>query len=267
LLIENLLIMLNYPRAIEYCANWNCNMTCSQCCCLSFACTNSDYISVDAVQIELEPWSQRIAPKKFCLLGGEPFIHPCFIELVKMLRVMWRNVPIVVGTNGMMLENCSENWMRTFKENDIEVYCAIKKSIRPFEQKSVYNINTVESGIKRWKNYGVTVRTNTKRQMYLWVFNRNNRIIPFHTDPVVSHRWCSGKSACPSHIYEGKLYACYRLAVWQKGIDAGILDPDIWGNRYEPASVTDADQKILKTLCVSSPFKVCGRCPTNIYYV
>jgi len=259
--------MLKYPRLIEYCANWNCNMTCSQCCCLSFACKSDDYIPIDAVQNELEPWSRRIIPAQFYLLGGEAFIHPDFIELIRMFRVIWGSIPIVIGTNGMQLESCPESWMNTFKENNIDIYCAIKRNVRPFEKKKAYDVNTVISGIKRWKDYGVRVRTNTKKQIYLWNLNRNNKILPFNSDPVVSHGWCPGKERCPSHLYNGKLYTCYRFAVWQKGIDAGILDNNVWGSQYVPASVTDTDEEILKTLRVSSPFKECGRCPADIFYI
>jgi len=255
---------LKYPRWIEYCANWGCNLKCSHCCCGAFMFKSNDYIPLDQVQSELEPWANRVRPLHFYLVGGEPFIHPDFAELIKMCKKIWKT-PLYVSTNGMTMESCPEEFMKVCRDTEAVLYVTIKKSFRPFENN--YNVDKVQRGIQRWRDYGIQIMSPDRWQCYLWNFDSEGKPHPFYSDGSVAWRDCGSYTQCGSHIYDHKLYSCFRTAVWQAGIDRGTLNEEEWRLCYRPAEVTDSDDIILNTLTVPRPMADCSKCSPTYGYI
>ena len=79
-----------------------CNLTCESC---SHFSNNGHrgLLGLDEAEAWMKPWTRRIRPQTFRLLGGEPTINPCLTELVLLARDMWPESRIGLTTNGFFL--------------------------------------------------------------------------------------------------------------------------------------------------------------------
>jgi Radical SAM superfamily len=93
------------PRAVdrlELHVTHACNLACESC---SHYSNHGHQGNLDLAQADrwMEAWSGRIVVGEFCLLGGEPSIHPQLSEFVVLVRKHWPTAHIRIVTNGFFL--------------------------------------------------------------------------------------------------------------------------------------------------------------------
>lgn len=81
-----------------------CNMTCQSCTHFSNEGFTGRHTPESFLK-EMLPWSQRIAPRNFLLLGGEPTLNPDLAEICHAARDLWpdESCRILLVTNGFFL--------------------------------------------------------------------------------------------------------------------------------------------------------------------
>lgn len=79
-----------------------CNLACESCSHYSNH-GHDGLLSLAEADSWMKLWSQRLRPRLFSLLGGEPTIHPELTELVRLARRHWPEARLQVVTNGFLL--------------------------------------------------------------------------------------------------------------------------------------------------------------------
>jgi molybdenum cofactor biosynthesis enzyme MoaA len=84
---------------IEFHVAHGCNLTCESCSHYSNH-NHTGILTVEESQEQMIPWSKRIKPKWFSLMGGEPTLNKNLVEIVELSAKIWRDTKIRVITNG-----------------------------------------------------------------------------------------------------------------------------------------------------------------------
>ncbi len=95
-----------------------CNLTCTHCLCRSCPEEKSE-MPVDGV-LKIADEAFNMGCRVFALTGGEPFIHKNFTDLIDGL-LSYRNIHVVVLTNGMNLRNCLGKRHRDFDRFHLQI--------------------------------------------------------------------------------------------------------------------------------------------------
>ncbi len=104
----------------------SCQLACEGC------CTFSDHKEINGLEEASDNeeaiafWSKLIYPKRLHIFGGEPLMHPRFMEWFRMLSKYWTNMPIWVNTNGYYLDKLFDNVEELFTGNNY-LFLAITK--------------------------------------------------------------------------------------------------------------------------------------------
>jgi molybdenum cofactor biosynthesis enzyme MoaA len=59
--------------------------------------------TVEEADAEYAKWSQRLKPKRFALLGGEPLLNPAIEQHIQLARKHWPDSELMLVTNGFFL--------------------------------------------------------------------------------------------------------------------------------------------------------------------
>jgi hypothetical protein len=89
-------------RNLELHVTHACNLACESCSHYSDQ-GHKGMLALDEAGRWMSPWSGRVAPEQFLLLGGEPTIHPRFPEFLPLVRSSWPRARIRIVTNGFFL--------------------------------------------------------------------------------------------------------------------------------------------------------------------
>jgi radical SAM family protein len=90
-------------RNLEIHAAHACNLACESCSHYSNH-GHKGVVSLEQARAALAPWSARLAPKVFSIVGGEPTLHPDLAAFCELARAMFPRATLRVVTNGFFLE-------------------------------------------------------------------------------------------------------------------------------------------------------------------
>ena len=236
-----------------------CNLTCESC---SHFSNNGHkgILSLEEFKAWCTPWTSKLAPKVFRMLGGEPTVNPQLGEIVLKARALWPNSQLTITTNGFYLHRHphladilgqTRTSVRLTRHDNSPAYTEKWQKARnllldwkarrdfPFFEEISY-----ERWTRRHKGYGA-------------------QVLPF-ADGNASASW----QRCPARhcvqLFEGKIWKCSPLAYLQlqKKHHSGISpawDPYL---AYRPlemaASMNEISDFLSRTV---EPF--CGMCPAN----
>ena len=101
--------MKNQLDAILILTN-QCNLNCAYC---IYACDITHtkyYITLEELKNTLLLMKQKLPSlKRLMLSGGDPLIHPNFIEISTEIRKIFPNIEVCVYTNGLLLSKFTDN--------------------------------------------------------------------------------------------------------------------------------------------------------------
>ncbi len=90
-------------RSLEFHAAHACNLYCAQCSHYSNHHTGG-IVSVEEAQENFDAWTNRLRPKKFAILGGEPTLNPDLCEILALGRHAFPGARKLLVTNGFFLD-------------------------------------------------------------------------------------------------------------------------------------------------------------------
>ncbi|MFP2897644.1 radical SAM protein [Corallococcus sp. 4LFB] len=94
-------------RSLELHVAHGCNFTCVSCSHYSNQ-GHRGLLSLEDAEQWMKPWSQRLRPVHFRLLGGEPALHPRLGDILLLARRYWPHSKLWLTSNGFLLHRHPE---------------------------------------------------------------------------------------------------------------------------------------------------------------
>jgi sulfatase maturation enzyme AslB (radical SAM superfamily) len=173
----------------------HCNLNCKGCGHFS-PLSKPHFVEVEAFKKDLLKFKQHISHiTQLRLMGGEPFLHPEFIDFVKIARDIYSQSRIAVVTNGILLPEQKRKTLKTLKKLNIEVHITAYPIL---EQQT-------DNYIKILDSYRIKYEIEHTKTFFKHI-NLNKE-----QDPYISISNCRKHNYCPA-LKDGMLYQCSGLA-------------------------------------------------------
>lgn len=241
----------------------NCNLTCESC--SDF--TNhghSRMISLTEGRQWISYWKDRVQPKQFIIVGGEPTLHKDLIDFLYMSRELWGNTYIQLTTNGFFLDK-HKDLGSALKENNIILSISIHSKSKEYLNKIKDNLNLC----LKWKQeLGIDVSLNTSHEVWTKIYKGyGENIMPFEdNDPENSWNNCFMGGTC-FQLHEGKIWKCppltYLPLMAEKYNISEKWDPYL---KYTPLEPNCSYEELVEFFNRKSE-SVCGMCPAYKNYM
>ena len=136
----------------------SCNLSCGGC--LTFSDNKKIKGLVDPEESRpwLEYWSTKLDPDMVTVFGGEPLLHPNFVEWYKIIKEYWPNTYPRINTNGYYLDRLFDRVEDFFTEElQPKIIISIQTETEPYLSMVRQNIATLKQLIqehysKKYKN-------------------------------------------------------------------------------------------------------------------
>jgi len=228
----------------------SCNLGCGGCLTFSDSKRIKGIVRLEDSLEWLQFWSEKLDPEEVTVFGGEPLLHPQFIDWCLALRRFWPNAGLRVNTNGYYLNTLFGKLDLLFTTeiqpqfivsiqtghepyysmvlNNVEklkrlVLISLKKQHK--NKKIEWNLWLDEPEIcKSWWRIDINgidsmIRITTCEQHKIYwqahYQGTEKNLLPFYDYEDVwyseNHQFCQAKSFV--NLYQGKIYKCPTVAV------------------------------------------------------
>jgi hypothetical protein len=246
----------------------SCNLGCVGCMTFSDHKNIKGTVNLDESIEWLNFWASKLNPKSITLFGGEPLLHPQFVDWALKVREIWGASPAVgVNTNGYYLNNLFDRVDELFQPGNIQsIIVSIQTGEDPYLSKVEENIAILKQkiidfyltlpGVKtaEWYLWLDESETN-KKQWFNLVVNGEGTQLGFTVCEMyklhwVSHYHGSGSTVVPVYdytdqwyeenhgycqakkyltLYRGELYKCPPVGVLEHTLDTfNLKDTPEW---------------------------------------
>jgi len=123
-------------RNLEIHIAHSCNLACESCSHYSNQ-GHKGLLGLDEARSWMAPWSGRLAPATFSLLGGEPAIHPRFADFVPLARNLWPSAKLRLVTNGFLLARHPELPRRLAEAGNARLEVSLHHGSRAYRERLV----------------------------------------------------------------------------------------------------------------------------------
>jgi organic radical activating enzyme len=86
----------------------SCNLGCGGCLTFSDNKKIKGLVNIEDSREWLEFWSSKLEPKAVTVFGGEPLLHPQFVEWCHTLKSYWPEAELRINTNGYYLDRLAD---------------------------------------------------------------------------------------------------------------------------------------------------------------
>ncbi|GAA5509147.1 radical SAM protein [Novipirellula caenicola] len=252
--------MIDIP-ALEYHLAHGCNLSCQQCSHYSnFRLAGKLPTPADARR-EYSSWSNRVRPRRFALLGGEPLLNPHLIEHLRLARQYWSDSNLMLVTNGFFFDRHPE-----LPATLVDTNCRLEVSQHGTHQPYVDRFNTVKRTVWQWRADYPAIRIKIRQSHRGWMQQyrvEDGKPMPFDSKPETAYRICMQKTC--TQLFRERLWKCPALAYFAlmeqrlklETIPAWQLFRDY---KACPASASDEE---LQTFVEAKAIPQCGLCPSK----
>ena len=207
-------------------------------------------------------WAERLAPRKFRILGGEPLLHKDAEKYIRLCAQCFPEANRDFLTNGLFLRK-REDLLPVL----IETKTILSISLHPLrskQQEAVLNDALALAYQYMPKGLRLLINncTNTWQKPYL---GEGVSIMPFADgDPEKSFQSCAAKY-CKT-LHQGKLWQCPPLAYLPLIMDQ-LETKRFWEPyvQYEPLRIDASDAEI--AACLKGDSRFCDMCSTSCQHV
>lgn len=246
----------------------SCNLGCGGCLTFSDNKLIKGVVQLAESQAWLEHWAARLDPAAVTVFGGEPLLHPQFVDWCREIRRLWPNTDLRINTNGYYLDRLFDKVDQLFTE-DIKpqfivsiqtghepYYSIVKNNIERLkervlqfyaqkypEKNVIWNLWLDEEEIyKKWWRIDINdvdtrIRITSCEQWRIsWQAHyqgQGETLAPFYDYDDIwyteNHTHCQAKKFV--NLYKGKLYKCPTVAVLEHTLNTFNLNND---NKWEP---------------------------------
>jgi len=232
-------------KRLEINVTHHCNLSCKGCSHLSPYLPRF-FISPDQLYKELSLLSKYCEPERISLVGGEPLLHPDFLDVVKVARSSGISKRIRVVTNGILLHKMTDQFWQGVDEVHVSCY-----------PRHLIKVNDFAGLQKIAGNYKTNIVLRS--QDY---FRESFSILGSSDDQLVKKIYLTCKmpreGGCHT-LYQGHYYKCPQA----------VFFPLVYGDRFDFSNVQDgikvADhdspaEALAKYLSSCDPLVACRYC-------
>lgn len=228
----------------------SCNLNCGGCLTFSDNKRVKGLVNLSESAEWLENWASKLEPEAVTVFGGEPLLHPDFINWCKKVRELWPNSELRINTNGYYLDRLFDKVGELFVENirpqfivSIQTghepyYSIVKEHVENLKKRVIDHLSPLypnrkvswnlwlneQEIFKQWfridvDNRDTGIRITVCEQFKIpWQAHYKNseeNLRPFYDYDAEyytdNHKFCQAKNFV--NLYEGKLYKCPTVAV------------------------------------------------------
>lgn len=228
----------------------SCNLGCGGCLTFSDSKKIKGLVNIEESQSWLDFWSKKLDPEAVTVFGGEPLLHPDFVNWCKEVRTRWPNSELRINTNGYYLDRLFNSAQELFTEaikpqfivtiqtGHEPYYSLVKSHVETLKQKVLDSFRTQYPNkkiewvlwldepeiYKQWWRIEIdgtdtNIRITTCEQFQIpWQAHyqgSETTLEPFYNYNDVwhteNHQHCQAKYFI--NLYQGKLYKCPTVAV------------------------------------------------------
>jgi len=205
-------------------------------------------------------WNRRISPRTFCLVGGEPTIHPTLSEFVELSRQSWPTANLRLVTNGWFLHQHPALPKVLQKDPDACICLSIHHDAPEYGKR----LQPILELLGNWVHeYGIKVFYYEAYKNWTQRYKGHGSTMEPFEDNQPRRSW----EACPAkkfpQLFEGKIWKCAQLA-YLKLQDAKHCLPDMWKPylQYQPLAPDCTDDQ-MNEFFGREEEPSCGMCPAD----
>jgi pyruvate-formate lyase-activating enzyme len=218
-------------------------------------------VALDDALAWFRAWSARISPRRFRILGGEPFLHPHLPEILLAVRRHWPQTHIQLTTNGLNVDrHPMVAHILALPEMSLHI------SVHSREDKYIERMQKSIAIVNEWiTRYGV--RAYTGDNVSFW--NRFHKGLGRDMQPFTDNDFRASWKVCHSthclNLLEGRLWKCPQLGNLRLVAEKFELHRNPAWQPYlsYPGIGLEASDEQLAALLrqTSGPEQVCDMCP------
>lgn len=252
--VGNLIEMENLELHVSHA----CNLACQQC--THFSNFNhKGMISPEEADKQMGFWSDRLLPRYFSLLGGEPTLNPQLCEIVRLARKHFPHSKLQLVTNGFNLQRHPE--LPAVLE---ETGCNLEISVHHDSAEYQAKLDPVKQLVADWENaHALRVNWRTSSSRWKRAYKGHGATMMPYEDNQPEQSWkACGSKWCPQ-IHDGKLWKCPQMAYLSMQAQKHGLN-EAWNPylAYTPLEPTCTTEELREFVNRKSE-SCCGMCPAN----
>lgn len=243
----------------------SCNLNCRGCLTFSDSKHVKGLVNLYESLPWLTVWAEKIEPDIVTVFGGEPLLHPRFVEWCKAIRNLWPNCELRINTNGYYLDRLLTNipdlfnldirpqFIVSIQTGHDPYFSIVKNHIEKLKAdiltsvKARYPNDNIRWNLwldepelfKQWwcveingndSNIRITITEQFNQAWQAHYSGFESSLKPFYkyddTHFVENHKWCQARNFV--NLFKGNLYKCPTTAVLQNTLETFNLtnDPD-----------------------------------------
>ena len=263
----------------------SCNLKCEQCDHFSNYLFTKTH-SYETVRDWCEPWSRRLIPQSFHILGGEPLMNTDILKILYLMRELWSESNIILWSNGLLLKKFPE-LPKVLKETGIRLHISnhSTKNSQEYDRKFNECIELLKSWYEKYqpqisiqynngKHYEFSRRDGQyyilEQSVYagpegtLWekFYHGYGKNIKPYNEGNAELSWKNCTAKCPQ-LYDGRIHKCAPLTflpLMNKKFD---LSKE-WSHYLTYKGLTaDCTDEELEEFFSREHESYCGMCPTK----
>lgn len=236
-----------------------CNLACESCSHYSDQ-GHEGIVSLEEAGTWMRLWNQRVRPRRFSLLGGEPAIHPQLAELVALSRRHWPDAELELVTNGFLLHRHPELPLVLANDPHARISVSIHHSSPAYGEKLMPVVRLLVDWVSR---HGVRVEYRPSHASWTRRYKGTGAAMQPFDDGQPRRSWenCAAKH-CPQ-LFQGRIWKCPAVAYLQMQ-DAKYRLGSAWRPYlgYTPLSPDCTDQELDAFFAVEDE-PCCRMCPAE----
>jgi hypothetical protein len=246
--------------SLEYHVAHGCNLSCQQCSHYSNFRLGG-LLSVEQARQEYELWADRLRPRVFALLGGEPTLNPELVSHVRLAREYWPDSQLMLVSNAFFLDRHPE-----LPAVLVATDCCLEISKHGDSPEYVQQFNAGLETVYSWRKEYPKLRYNLRHSHQGWM--RQYRVadgqpLPYQSEPAAAYHVCMQKTC--TQLYQGQLWKCPALAyysLFEKKLRLETVEAWDQFRQYAPCQPGASDE-ILHAFFATRDIPQCALCPSH----
>ena len=193
---------------LEIHASHACNLACESCSHFSNH-AHSGVLSLEEASEWMEPWSVRLRPKQFSILGGEPTLNPDLVELVLLCRRYWPDALLRVVTNGFFLHRHPDLPKVISRDGNAVIQLSVHHDSATYLDAIAPHVQLFEDWIRQ---YGLSFRVSLSHEGWTRRYRGFGHAMEPFEDGNIRASWEHCPSRLCRQVFEGKLWKCSPIA-------------------------------------------------------
>ncbi len=237
----------------------SCNLACESCTHYSNQ-NHKGVLGLEEAERWFAPWSERLRPFEFSLLGGEPTINPLLGDFVTLSRRYWPASRLRLVTNGFLLHRHPDLPRRLAEAGNSHLYVSVHHTAPAYQER----LRPVGVLLRRWVDeYGISVSTYPSTKWWHRTYHGfGSSMLPFEDEnPRSSWEHCMARY-CPQ-LLDAKIWKCGPLAYLpMQHAKYGLSDKWRPYLEYEPLTPECSDAE-LAAFFGREDEAACAMCPAR----